>query len=361
MSDTTNLVSPERFDAVVLSIEALAPSVRRLRLALPAGASMNYQEGQYLCISLPDGGERSYSMASAASEDGVLELHVRLHESGRFSRLLSEQLVEGDRLQISGPFGTCVWQESSMHKSTTVMLATGTGIAPLVALLQAVLPACKDDVWLYWGGKTRSDLYLFDYLSDLSARIPNFRFVPVLTRTDIGAKVESGFVQDVASRDHPDMSDVQVYACGSPVMIRLALDRLTTNNGLSPDQFFADAFESFSPNLSLVQPKSVGVPVCVRVGRSAPQIVRLESGGSVMASLRDAGLVVPVCGGNASCGTCRVTVSEESLGNLPPPGRTERRLLVALKQAGPFDRLSCQITVDESLAGVEISIPGNTW
>jgi len=100
------------YEMRVLDKELLSDSVIRLRM-VPLQGKMAYQGGQFLIIELPDGGVRSYSMANAQANDGVVELHIRLHERGKFSQQLRSEIRHGSQLRVQGPYGDCTWVQKS--------------------------------------------------------------------------------------------------------------------------------------------------------------------------------------------------------------------------------------------------------
>jgi ferredoxin len=82
-------------------------------------------------------------------------------------------------------------------------------------------------------------------------------------------------------------------------------------------------------------------------------------GARLMPVLRDAQLpIAAICGGELSCGTCHVLLSESDYDRLPPPREDEAEMLDVLPETiAGRSRLSCQIVVDESLDGLSIEIP----
>lgn len=78
----------------------------------------------------------------------------------------------------------------------------------------------------------------------------------------------------------------------------------------------------------------------------------------VLRDSRDSG-VAGTCGGMCSCGTCHVYVKSPWLEKLPPRTQDEDLMLEAIGELVPVkpeSRLSCQITLDDSLSGIEIEI-----
>jgi len=85
-----------------------------------------------------------------------------------------------------------------------------------------------------------------------------------------------------------------------------------------------------------------------------------ENGRPLMEVLRDANLgIVGTCGGMCSCGTCHVYIREAWAAKLPPRTEDEQMMLEGigeLVEVRPSSRLSCQIIMDDTLAGLEVEI-----
>ena len=230
------------FELPLLSVERINPGVLMLKID---GASnpMRYQEGQFVAVELPNGEVRSYSLAQPCDPDGVLELHIRPRPGGLMSRWLESGLEPGHTLRVHGPYGDCVWRQAANDESV-VMLATGTGIAPLHAMvLRELANYGHAPISLYWGGRTPEDLYLMTHLERLADISPRFTFIPVLSRAEAGWKGARGHVQHVAAERHPDLRNGRVYACGAPAMVSDARALLQSRCGLPETRFLADAFE----------------------------------------------------------------------------------------------------------------------
>lgn len=352
------LATARSFEVETAGIDLLGPNVVKLALLPTSGARARYLEGQYLSLKLPDGDARSYSYATACAPDGRIELHVRLHANGKFSEHLRHGLALGDRLDAVGPYGDCIWRPTAREDDPILMLATGTGIAPLKAMLDASLAKCSNPIWLYWGGVVESDLYIRDYFDALARRNPRFRFTPVLSDADRNWSEARGFVQDIAGAQHGNLLDYHVYACGAPVMVNAAQALFTERLGLDPDHFYADAFEVSSATTEGQNAQRVELSI-TRPDHPRAR-VDLPTGTSLMAALRERQMIAGICGGRQSCGTCRVTLSPAHFKRITPPLRAEQRLLQALPRSGPFDRLSCQLPVGSELSNIHITIPRET-
>lgn len=226
--------------AKVLEVTRPSADVAVIRLQVPAASGFAFQAGQYASVLLKDGARRSYSMANRPDGTGLIEWHVRRMEGGRFSTHAYDKLKAGAMLRIAGPYGTFVLHPT---EAPIVLLASGTGYAPIAALLQShAAEMARRGAVLYWGGRKWGDLYAIDSVAAWEARHPGIRLVPVLSEAEPGWTGRTGFVHSAVLEDWPDLSAHEVYACGNPLMIDAARTSFSRDAGLPADRFFADAF-----------------------------------------------------------------------------------------------------------------------
>jgi CDP-4-dehydro-6-deoxyglucose reductase len=237
----------------VQSIDRVAPDVVVLRLQLPASERLQYLAGQYVELLLRDGTRRSYSMATAPGSIDGIELHVRHLPGGRFTDTVfgtkEPALKVRDILRLEGPLGTFFLRED--NDRPIVMIASGTGFAPIRAIVERIQAlrassGFKRPVTLFWGGRRPHDLYMHALCESWAASIPDFRYVPVVSDAlpEDGWTGRTGFVHRAAMADFPDMSTVQVYACGAPVVIESARRDFVADCRLPDEEFYADSFTS---------------------------------------------------------------------------------------------------------------------
>jgi CDP-4-dehydro-6-deoxyglucose reductase len=248
-------IRPPQIDLTVRSlpcrverIESLAPDVRALFLRLPAAEHFQYLAGQYLDIMLPHNRRRSFSIACAPREDGLIELHVRRVASGEFTEQVFGGMQPKTLLRIEGPLGQFWFRENSPRP--VVMIGGGTGYAPLRAMLQQLLErGDRRPLHLYWGAQSKADLYENAKLREWCARFPNFQFTPVLSNpkpTDewngrVGW-VHSAMLEDYGAK----LAGLDVYASGPPAMVEAIRSELI-GRGLPKQQLFFDSFD-FAPD-----------------------------------------------------------------------------------------------------------------
>ena len=237
----------------VAKLEKMAPDVIVLSLQLPANEALAYRAGQYIEFMLKDGKRRSYSMANAPSTlDAPLQLHIRYMAGGTFTEHVFNTMKERDILRFEGPLGTFFLREES--DKPIVLLASGTGFAPVKALVEHLLHLQSTrPVTLYWGGRRPLDLYMNELCEQWAAIVPNFRYVPVVSHAlpEDHWSGRTGFVHAAVMHDLPDLSGYQVYACGAPIVIDSARRDFALQCKLPTDEFFAD---SFTTEADLAQP-----------------------------------------------------------------------------------------------------------
>lgn len=230
----------------VSSLAKVSHDVMVVRLQLPASDVFKYHAGQYVEFLLRDGDRRAYSMANAPhtqAEQPGAELHIRHMPGGKFTDQVFSAMKEKDILRIEGPYGSFFLREDS--DKPLVLLASGTGFAPIKALIEHMqFKGITRPAVLYWGGRRPQDLYMNDWVLTKVAEMPQLTYIPVISNALpedqwIG---RTGFVHQAVLQDFPDLSAHQVYACGAPVVVESARDDYSALAGLPAEEFFADSF-----------------------------------------------------------------------------------------------------------------------
>lgn len=236
----------KRMPVRITSLARVSHDVMVLRLQLPAKDKLNYHAGQYVDFLLGSGAKRSYSMASSPhlqDQTPGLELHIRHSPGGTFTDHVFSAMKEKEILRIEGPYGSFFLREDS--KKPIILLASGTGFAPIKALLEHMqFKKITRPTTLYWGGRRPQDLYMHEWMQTLAAQMPNVRYVPVVSDAlpEDAWSGRSGLVHQAVLQDFPDLSGYQVYACGAPVVVGAAKADYTALAGLPEDEFYADPF-----------------------------------------------------------------------------------------------------------------------
>jgi CDP-4-dehydro-6-deoxyglucose reductase len=228
-----------------MEMRRAAADVMIVRIKLPMNEDVIFLAGQFVEFVLTNGERRAYSIASAPSIDGVVsvELHVRHTPGGLFTDYVFDGMQVHDLVRMELPLGTFFLREDS--DKPIVLLASGTGFAPMKSILKyAQQKQFNRPMTLYWGGRTRADLYETEWVERYAAANAGFKFIPVVSNATPACSWNgrTGFVHRAVMQDFPDLSKHQVYACGAPIVIESAKRDFAEQCGLPRPEFFADSF-----------------------------------------------------------------------------------------------------------------------
>jgi CDP-4-dehydro-6-deoxyglucose reductase len=229
----------------IAKLEKLSDDVMLIALQLPANERLQYRAGQYIEFMLKDGKRRSYSMANAPHLDEQITLHVRHMPGGVFTDQVFSSMKERDILRFEGPHGTFFLREDS--DKPIILLASGTGFAPIKALMEHLIDLKSNrSVNLYWGGRRPQDLYMQALCLEWASSLANFHYIPVISDALDEDKWtgRTGFVHQAVIADHADLSQYQVYACGAPIVVDSAKRDFVASCQLPAEEFYADSFTS---------------------------------------------------------------------------------------------------------------------
>jgi CDP-4-dehydro-6-deoxyglucose reductase, E3 len=221
------------------SLVQMSDNIMQVELRLPPKSNFTFLEGQYIDILGPNFIRRSYSIASNSSSNEILLLIKRI-KNGEFSNYWFNKAKINDLLRIEGPKGTFFIRNK---EKPIVLLATGTGIAPIISMLDG-LDSNQDyneNISLFWGNRFQKD-FIWK---------PNYKnifvdFNPVISRKDSNWKGEVGYVQNIALSKIKNIEKIDVYACGAIEMINSA-NTSFLEASLNERDFYSDAFvQSFN-------------------------------------------------------------------------------------------------------------------
>lgn len=230
--------SAKTFPCRINSIEKVSPDVLRIALRMPPSANFECIAGQYIDVIGPNGLRRSYSLANGSFDSKTLELHVKAVEGGAMSNYWFNESKPNDLLRLNGPLGTFFLR--SVTGLDLVFLATGTGIAPIKAILEALTESNTNEqpnsITVIWGARKEEDLYM-----NFASFENKVHYIPTLSRPSEHWQGSQGYVQQVLMDRFENLSNTAVYACGSEIMIQDAKNSLIAA-GLPANRFYSDAF-----------------------------------------------------------------------------------------------------------------------
>ncbi|MBU3725840.1 MAG: 2Fe-2S iron-sulfur cluster binding domain-containing protein [Burkholderiaceae bacterium] len=204
---------------VITDKRSLTPRVTELRLR-PVGQPIRYWPGQYITLGDEEAGiaAKAYSISNASHPDGELVLHIARADGGATSNWIHDRLHVGQRLRISGAFGTFIGDPSV--DTPVLCLAAGTGLAPILALAEAALRrGFSKPVTIFHSVKTAQDIYNEGVMAWWKSRHANFDLLITLTQPDPTASslpYLRGRIPDLLPQQFPDLSAHTIFAAGNP-------------------------------------------------------------------------------------------------------------------------------------------------
>lgn len=237
-------IEVRKLPARVIEKSLLTANVIRLRLKLPAAQRLQFLAGQYVEVLLAGGKRRAFSIASSPSLEDEIELHIRHVAGGDFTGFVFDTLQVRDLLRLEGPQGNFFVRNDAPLRPV-IMLGGGTGFAPLKSMVEYLLESGdRREIHLYWGARTRAELYLDELPSGWDAQYAHIHYRRALSEE--GRPSEAGFfgglVHQAVLAEHPDLSRFDVYMSGPPAMIDAAKSAFATA-GLGERNLHYDSFE----------------------------------------------------------------------------------------------------------------------
>jgi len=208
----------------------LSEFTKHLEFELSPFPRFGFVAGQWLSLKAnrPDGEEitRAYSIASAPNDSNRFALCLNRVQDGFMSNFLCD-MKEGAEIACQGPFGNFILRPPLRD---TLLIATGTGIAPFRAMLEWLFQDearhKNHQLWLVFGSRYRKDIYYHQEFLELAARHANFHYLPTLSRGEEDWPGLRGYVQEHVPGIVGSRADMHAYICGLKKMITANRDLL---------------------------------------------------------------------------------------------------------------------------------------
>jgi len=232
--------SAATFASTITDIQRFSDSTVGFTLELEDRDALAFLPGQYVNIAVP-GTEvtRSYSFSSGPAGKQVSFL-IRITDGGRMSGYLRDRAQVGDRLEFTGPMGSFFLRQLNRP---ALLLAGGTGLAPLLSMLEKLTAIeLEHPVHLVYGVTTDDDLVELDKLQRYADALPGFTF-DYCVADEASSAPNKGYVTGRIRPEHVNEGDVDVYLCGPPPMVE-ALRQYLKDEDITPANFYYEKFTS---------------------------------------------------------------------------------------------------------------------
>jgi len=204
--------------AKLLEVREIAPNVRHFLFQVEDAPAFAYVPGQFVSFTAEINGSpitRAYSIVSTPS-GRCFELCLNCVVEGKLSPYLFS-LKPGDEVPMTGPWGGFIFRQPV---EDSVLVATGTGIAPFRAMLKDILQRDSSHQFtLIFGVRYEQTLLYRDEFEELARKHANFRFWPTLSRPGPDWQGRRGHVQEHLPEAIGDRRDVNVFICGLKAMV----------------------------------------------------------------------------------------------------------------------------------------------
>ncbi len=237
------LLNAKEYKTKVIMMSDLTYDTKLVRFELIDPDVMHFKPGQYAQITVPGIDViRAYSIASNPKDAHFVECIIRMVPNGKATTFVHKALEVGDKITLTGPYGSFYLQEDSNRDM--ICIAGGSGKAPI----RSILYYLKDrgmprKVKYFFGARSKKDLYYTEEFMELAKEFPNFEYIPALSEPlpEDDWNGEVGLITDVVDKYSKDISEAEAYLCGSPGMINACINVLSKNK-IKPEHIFYDKF-----------------------------------------------------------------------------------------------------------------------
>jgi NAD(P)H-flavin reductase/hemoglobin-like flavoprotein len=237
-ADQDSLTAPPFWTAEVVRNEQRRPGISILTVApdLP----LPYEPGQHITVQTQRWPKvwRPYSVACRPREDGLMIFHVKAIPGGWVSNALVHHAEPGAELVLGSALGTMTPRRAGGRDLLCV--AGGTGLSPIKAIIEQAIresAACPRQIHLFYGARTRHELYDLPDLWHMADAYQGFQLTPV-TSDDPAFDGTQGNVGRVAARYMPHR-ECEAYVAGPPAMVRETV-RALAKSGLPRERIHYD-------------------------------------------------------------------------------------------------------------------------
>lgn len=232
----------------LVAIEPLTHDMSIFRFLIRDGREVRFKAGQYALLTVPGTTEkRAYSMSNSPSESDRFEFVIKKVPGGLATTYLFERARVGEQFRIEGPYGFAYLREDDSRD--ILCIAGGSGISPILSIVKRAFELGLDrsrKLHVYYGGRTRRDIFCTEDIKRWEREHPNFRFIPAISHPVEGDLErwtgEVGFITDIVAKHLPDYGDLKVYMAGPTPMTKAALKVLIGKKKMRAEDIHYDEF-----------------------------------------------------------------------------------------------------------------------
>lgn len=260
-----------------------------------------FRPGAYVTLRLRIDGkavERSYSISSAPSRDGLFSITVKRVEGGLVSNWLADHVRPGHILALSAPAGQFLLPATLPSK--LLMLSAGSGITPVMSMLrQLVAERAPVEVTFVHFARSPRDIIFRDELMRIASEAPHVRLVFCVEQTDDSWQgAEGRFSQRLLEEVAPDFRSLDTFLCGPSAFMQAVVQTLESQGA----DLAKLRYERFNASFDATQ--FIEHAQVVRFLRSGGQSMGTRPR-TILEEAEQIGMTVESGCRAGNCGTCR--------------------------------------------------------
>jgi len=320
---------PWKGELRVAQVVRETPTVSTFRLVDPAGGRLpfDFLPGQFLQLEVEAApgvsAKRSYTIASAPTRTGYVELTVKREPQGAVSAYLHDRVAAGAHLKVAGPYG--VFTFSGADADSIVLIAGGVGVTPMMSVLRYLTDLVwPGEIFFIYSARSTDEMLFREELEHLERRHPNLSVLCMAETRTPGTSwlgPEGRLTRELLQEAVPDLGRRRVHLCGPPAMVA-AMKALLQELGVRPEQLRTEAFGPASLPVHEPLPEEVVAPPVKRPAKPAevaPQTLTFSIAGisaplpseqTVLEAAEGAGVEIPYSCRSGVCGVCVVKLKQ---------------------------------------------------
>lgn len=328
---------------------------RSLVFKVPDGADipadrLRHAPGQFLTLRVPSDRTgsvaRCYSLSSSPFTDDALTVTVKRTAGGYASNWLCDNAHPGMRVHVLAPSGTFV---PKTLDTDFLLLAAGSGITPMMAILKSALSEGEGKVTLVYANRDEKSVIFAAALRELAAEHPD-RFTAIhWIETVQGLPSVAALAGIVAP-----YADRETFICG-PGPFMAAAEEALASAGSAPEKVHIEVFKSLESDpfaaivIAEVDDDEAGPATAVVTLDGHTEAVRWPRSAKLLDVLLDKGLDAPFSCREGHCGACAVLVKsgevDMEVNDVLEASDLEEGLILACQARPKSD--SVEVTYDE--------------
>jgi len=239
------LFNIKEYEAKVTNLTDLTHDIKEVEISLEDPSEIEFKAGQFIQIEVPEYEltdepvYRAYSVSSQPSLKNKVKLQIKLVPNGICTTYVHKHMKVGESIKFNGAYGDFFLRDT---QKDIIMMATGSGMAPMNSILLDMAEKNNDRKVTYlFGCKKKCDLFLIEEMSKLEKKLPNFKFVPALSRPEDDWKGETGRLNNLVKDYVKDPENTEAYLCAGTKVVNSYKEALI-EAGVSEEQIFYDDF-----------------------------------------------------------------------------------------------------------------------